>query len=312
MAFLEYLAPEQSLALHPIITYFEGLMADVNGHVLARGVLVKPNEPYILQRDDDVHGNPKRLRISQASILATLADRSGLWTSRSVVRCAVGSKPPVFICSLSIGEVASCKLDLEFEEKDDVVFSVKGPRGIHLAGYFLNSTGANSTSTILTTDAPKLGLEGKDNIAKPSCEGPNNFNSQDRNTTHIDELEDEVGEYSRIKNVDRVVNDANEEHLNEKTNKSCEEVDKIHAADRSVVNKCDSEVVKEVDPVLGDGGKLNTSSSSEKLLLQENGNVLWGDHGGVFAMESVDIGGIKGVDDRKQSPNEKLADVTDE
>ncbi|KAM7468902.1 hypothetical protein LguiA_007085 [Lonicera macranthoides] len=206
--------------------------------------------------------------------LATLADRSGLWTSRSVVRCAVGSKPPVFICSLSIGEVASCKLDLEFEEKDDVVFSVKGPRGVHLAGYFLNSTGANSTSTILTIDAPKLGLEGKDDIAKPSCEGPNNFNSQDGNTTYIDELEEEVGEYSRIKNVDRVVNDANEEHLNEKTNKSCEEVDKIHASDRSVVHKCDSEVVKEVDLVLGDGGKLNNSSSSEKLLLQENGNVL--------------------------------------
>ncbi|KAM7473253.1 hypothetical protein LguiB_020496 [Lonicera macranthoides] len=41
-----------------------------------------------------------------------------------------------------------------------------------------------------------------------------------------------VGEYSRIKNVDQVANDANEEHLSEKTNKSCEEVDKIHAADR--------------------------------------------------------------------------------
>ncbi|KAM7473080.1 hypothetical protein LguiB_020323 [Lonicera macranthoides] len=165
-------------------------------------VLVKPNEPYILQRDDDDHGNPKRLRISQASILATLADRSGLWTSRSVVRCAVGSKPPVFICSLSIGEVASCKLDLEFEEKDDVVFSVKGPRGVHLAGYFLNSTGANSTSATVTTNAPNPSLDEKEEIAKPSCEGPNNFNSQDRNTTKIDELEVGVGEYSRIKSVD--------------------------------------------------------------------------------------------------------------
>ncbi|KAM7468829.1 hypothetical protein LguiA_007012 [Lonicera macranthoides] len=37
-----------------------------------------------------------------------------------------------------------------------------------------------------------------------------------------------------------------------------------------------------------------------------------GDHGGVYAMESVDIGGIKGVDDRKQSQNDKLADVTNE
>ncbi|KAM7473109.1 hypothetical protein LguiB_020352 [Lonicera macranthoides] len=49
---------------------------------------------------------------------------------------------------------------------------------------------------------------------------------------------------------------------------------KIFSTSSSVVHKCDSEVVKEVDPVLGDGGKLNNSSSSEKLLLQENGNVL--------------------------------------
>ncbi|KAM7473234.1 hypothetical protein LguiB_020477 [Lonicera macranthoides] len=205
---------------------------------------------------------------------ATLADRSRLWTSRSVVRCAMGIKPPVFICSLSIGEVASCKLDLEFEEKDDVVFSVKGPRGVHLAGYFLNSTGANSTSATVTTNAPNLSLDRKEDIAKPSCEGPSNFNSQDRNTTYIDEVEVGVGEYSRTKSVDRMVSNANEEHFNEKTNKSCEEVGKIHAADRSVVHKCDFEVVKEVDLVLGDGGKLNNSSSSEKLLLQENGNVL--------------------------------------
>ncbi|KAM7473103.1 hypothetical protein LguiB_020346 [Lonicera macranthoides] len=34
------------------------------------------------------------------------------------------------------------------------------------------------------------GLEGKEDIAKPSCEGPSNFNSQDRNITYIDELED--------------------------------------------------------------------------------------------------------------------------
>ncbi|KAM7473088.1 hypothetical protein LguiB_020331 [Lonicera macranthoides] len=216
-------------------------------------VLVKPNEPYILQRDDDDHGNPKRLRISQASILAaTLADRSGLWTSRSVVRCAVGSKPPVFICSLSIGEVASCKLDLEFEEKDDVVFSVKGPRGVHLAGYFLNSTGANSTSATVTTNAPNP-LDGKEEIAKPSCEGPNNFNSQDRNTTNIDELEVGVGEYSRIKSVDRMASDAKEEHLNEKTNKSCEEVGKIQAADSQDKSLSISPQKKLKEVEVGDG-----------------------------------------------------------
>ena len=28
------------------------------------------------------------------------------------------------------------QLDLEFEESEDVIFSVSGPRGIHLSGYY--------------------------------------------------------------------------------------------------------------------------------------------------------------------------------
>ncbi|KAM7509749.1 hypothetical protein LguiB_008624 [Lonicera macranthoides] len=37
-----------------------------------------------------------------------------------------------------------------------------------------------------------------------------------------------------------------------------------------------------------------------------------GDLGGVYATESMDNGAIKGVDDREQGQNDKLADVTDE
>ncbi|KAM7523470.1 hypothetical protein LguiA_013372 [Lonicera macranthoides] len=227
--------------------------------------------------------------------LATLADRSGLWTSRSVVQCSVGSKPPVFICSLSIREVASCQLDLEFEEKDDVVFSVKGPRGVHLAGYFLNSSGTTSTTTPLTTDAHIIpSLEGKKDVVKMGSDGLSKFNSPDVNITHVDDnihippsnRENEDGALQQEYNANEmngsslletvVSDDANEEQIYEKTNEISAELDKIHAVEciagvgeenRSVVHKCDSEVVK-ADIVLGDAGKLNNSSSLEKLLVE--------------------------------------------
>ena len=36
-----------------------------------------------------------------------------------------------------MNEVHCRQLDLEFEESEDVIFSVSGPRGIHLSGYYL-------------------------------------------------------------------------------------------------------------------------------------------------------------------------------
>ncbi|KAK9269434.1 hypothetical protein L1049_001207 [Liquidambar formosana] len=114
------------------------------------GVLVNRGEPYTLR----CNGTPKRLRISQA----TLADRGGIWVSRSVVRCSVGSKSPVYICSLSMKEMHSCQLDLEFEESEDIVFSVQGPRGVHLAGYYVDS----KSST--TSNACKIDSKGDEDI----------------------------------------------------------------------------------------------------------------------------------------------------
>ncbi|XP_057481733.1 uncharacterized protein LOC130768665 [Actinidia eriantha] len=117
------------------------------------GVLVNPGTPYTLQHD----GAPKRLRISQA----TLGEGSWYSKSRSIVRCSVGSKPPVYICALSIKDVYSHQLDLEFEESEDIVFSVSGVRGVYLTGYYLNS---NPNTTIATTT-------GSDDPHKPLLRG---------------------------------------------------------------------------------------------------------------------------------------------
>ncbi|GFS40437.1 hypothetical protein Acr_00g0068520 [Actinidia rufa] len=129
------------------------------------GVLVNPGTPYTLQRD----GAPKRLRISQA----TLGEGSWYSKSRSIVRCSVGSKPPVYICALSIKDVYSHQLDLEFEESEDIVFSVSGVRGVYLTGYYLNSNPNTAITTTTVSDDPhKPLLHGLEDIEEAKNELP--------------------------------------------------------------------------------------------------------------------------------------------
>lgn len=63
----------------------------------------------------------------------------GTGTNKSLVQCNVGDKYPVFLCALLPGKTESCGLDLEFQEAEDVVFSVIGPRSVYLTGYYLAS-----------------------------------------------------------------------------------------------------------------------------------------------------------------------------
>nr|GMD62407.1 peptidyl-prolyl cis-trans isomerase FKBP43-like [Ipomoea batatas] len=76
----------------------------------------------------------RRLRISQATL------GIGDSTTKSLVQCNVGNKTPVFLCALLPDKTESCHLDLEFEEEDGVVFSVLGPRSVHLTGYYLSKS----------------------------------------------------------------------------------------------------------------------------------------------------------------------------
>ncbi|CAM8987368.1 unnamed protein product [Rhodiola kirilowii] len=93
------------------------------------GIEVKPGNPYTHFSKT----SKGRLHISQA----TLGIGSG--TNKSLVQCNVGDKYPVFLCALLPGKTESCSLDLEFQEVDDVLFSVIGPRSVHLTGYYLPS-----------------------------------------------------------------------------------------------------------------------------------------------------------------------------
>lgn len=90
------------------------------------GVEVRPGKPYGLNLDS----SRGRLRISQA----TLGDgKSG---SKSTVRCSVGNSSPVSLCTLLPNVSETCHLELEFDEDKEVIFSVLGPRSIHLTGYY--------------------------------------------------------------------------------------------------------------------------------------------------------------------------------
>lgn len=55
----------------------------------------------------------------------------------SLVQCNIGTKSPVLLCALLPDKNESLQLNLEFEEADEVVFSVIGPRGVYLTGYYL-------------------------------------------------------------------------------------------------------------------------------------------------------------------------------
>ncbi|KAK2971744.1 hypothetical protein RJ640_022883, partial [Escallonia rubra] len=71
-----------------------------------------------------------RLHISQATLGA------GSYTKKSIVQCVVGDKKPIYLCSLLPEKQETCPLNLDFEEDDEVRFSVIGPNSIHLSGFF--------------------------------------------------------------------------------------------------------------------------------------------------------------------------------
>ncbi|XP_010464995.1 PREDICTED: peptidyl-prolyl cis-trans isomerase FKBP43-like isoform X2 [Camelina sativa] len=96
------------------------------------GVEVKPSKAFTLKANEST--GIRRLHLSQATL------GLGSATNRSILQCIVGNKSPLFLCVLTPEKVDTCQLNLEFEEADEVIFSVIGPRSIHLTGYFLGKS----------------------------------------------------------------------------------------------------------------------------------------------------------------------------
>ncbi|KAL0386212.1 UNVERIFIED_CONTAM: Peptidyl-prolyl cis-trans isomerase FKBP43 [Sesamum radiatum] len=90
------------------------------------GVEVKPGKRVLSST------NGKRLRITQASL------GIGIATKKTIVQCSVGRKKrPIILCALVPHIAESCRLELEFDEVHDLIFTVIGPQSIHLTGYFV-------------------------------------------------------------------------------------------------------------------------------------------------------------------------------
>ncbi|XP_047329079.1 peptidyl-prolyl cis-trans isomerase FKBP53 [Impatiens glandulifera] len=91
------------------------------------GTEVTPGKPYT-HRFDEQKG---RLHISQATL------GTGSSTKKSILQCTIGDKKPIYLCSFLPEKLETCPLNLEFEEDDEVIFSVVGPHVVHLSGFFL-------------------------------------------------------------------------------------------------------------------------------------------------------------------------------
>ncbi|XP_019230899.1 PREDICTED: peptidyl-prolyl cis-trans isomerase FKBP43 [Nicotiana attenuata] len=121
------------------------------------GIEVKPGKP-VTHYFDNARG---RLRISQATL------GIGNVETKSLVQCNVGNKSPVFLCALLPNKTESCHLDLEFEEADDVVFSVLGPRTVYLTGYYVGNSGRANVNS----DTESFGEDIVDTETGESCHG---------------------------------------------------------------------------------------------------------------------------------------------
>ncbi|CAA2988896.1 peptidyl-prolyl cis-trans isomerase FKBP53 [Olea europaea subsp. europaea] len=116
------------------------------------GIEVKPSKPYI-HRYDNERG---RLHISQATL------GSGSSSKKSKVQCNVGDKSPIYLCSLLPEILETCTLNLEFEEEDEVMFSVIGPHSVHLSGFFYGETDQDKLGDDSGSDAYEENIVGID------------------------------------------------------------------------------------------------------------------------------------------------------
>ncbi|KAF3439982.1 hypothetical protein FNV43_RR18260 [Rhamnella rubrinervis] len=120
------------------------------------GIEVKPGKPFT-HIFEDVRG---RLHISMATL------GFGNATSKSLLQCNVGNRSPVYLCSLYPEKSESLQLNLEFEEVDEVIFSVIGPRSIHLSGYYLDRV----RNSGVNFDSESYGEDIADTDTQRSCD----------------------------------------------------------------------------------------------------------------------------------------------
>ncbi|XVF87920.1 hypothetical protein PTKIN_Ptkin19aG0007100 [Pterospermum kingtungense] len=151
------------------------------------GTEVKPGRPFT---HAPLNG---RLHLSQATL------GMGNASQKCIVQCNVGNKSPVFMCCLFPDKSECCQLNLEFEESEQVVFSVIGPRTVHLTGYYLSHHKPNA-------DADESESYGED-IGETDTERSENSEESEYGGSFINDDEDDL-------QIMSVGSGSNEESLN--------------------------------------------------------------------------------------------------
>ncbi|GFP90651.1 peptidyl-prolyl cis-trans isomerase fkbp43 [Phtheirospermum japonicum] len=87
----------------------------------------------------------------------------------------VGKRSLVLLCALLPNKTESCHLDLEFEEPDDVVFSVIGPRSVYLICYYIQKIRQSNTPS----DTESYGMDMENTYTEGSSYGGDDENYDD-------------------------------------------------------------------------------------------------------------------------------------
>ncbi|XP_022890284.1 peptidyl-prolyl cis-trans isomerase FKBP53-like isoform X2 [Olea europaea var. sylvestris] len=146
------------------------------------GIEVKPGKPYI-HRYENERG---RLHISQATL------GSGSSTKKSKVQCNVGYKSPIYLCSLLPERLETCALNLEFEEEDEVTFSVIGPHSVHLSGFFYGENDQDKVRDDSGSDSYEENIVGSDSEEEDDLM---NYDSEDEDEEADFIDDDDLGIY---------------------------------------------------------------------------------------------------------------------
>ncbi|KAI3932256.1 hypothetical protein MKW98_024976 [Papaver atlanticum] len=144
------------------------------------GIEIKPGKPFVLHR----HDTPGKIQITQATL------GTGILTKRSVVQCNISGKSPVLLCALLPDKIESLSLNHQFDEEDDVTFSVLGPRSVHLTGFYCES-GRGRLGADGDSDSESYGVDivETDNEADQSADSEEEDNLDDFIVDDDDDIE---------------------------------------------------------------------------------------------------------------------------
>ncbi|CAH9059710.1 unnamed protein product [Cuscuta epithymum] len=262
------------------------------------GIELKPGKPYALEFE----GDRERLHLSQATLGAGSSDK------KAIVQCSIGGKKPIYLCSLLPERLETCPLNIEFDDEDEVTFSVKGNHHVHLSGFFLSECG-DCDEDAYGSDAYEDGYAESDSGADDSF-----YDSEE------DEFEDsDIDMYpsSPVPNsgvrIEEIVEDKNLTNENDvsqgpKKKKNCLPESQENTYQQIVVksNKGDPTVESEDEDgfPIATSIKTNTEAVPNKPILQES------DHGTDERVQNVKrkidaVGQTTGSENAKQKKKNK-------